>query len=155
MGIMANKRTGYVYDLISAQHTQADHPERAERLAAILDELETSGLLADLRTHQFPFYPGTGALREIEDGEITLNVPLPADTGDIGFLQLYHDIFSPILRRFQPQIMLISAGYDCHWNDPLARLGLSQSGLARLSDTLVALAQELCGGKIVFARRRV
>ena len=46
---MMNGRTGYVYDLISAQHTQAGHPECAERLAEILDELETSGLLADLR----------------------------------------------------------------------------------------------------------
>ena len=107
-----------------------------------------------ISTHQSPYYPGTGRLEEIGRGAGeggVLNIPLSSGTGDKAFTAIYEDVLIPVLRRFQPQLILVSAGYDCHWNDPLASLGLSLNGLAWISKTLVDLAEELCEGKIVFA----
>ena len=105
-------------------------------------------------THQYPHYPGTGSLREIGRGQgagFTINFPLPAGVGDEGFQKIYTEALIPVMRRFNPQLILVSAGYDCHWNDPLASLGLSLTGMAWISQTLVKLAEEVCAGKIVFA----
>jgi len=104
-------------------------------------------------SHQYPYYPGTGSLTETGEGEAqgtVMNFPLKAGVGDEGFKALYTEVLLPALRRFQPQLILVSAGYDAHWDDPLAQLGLSLAGMAWLSQTLVAAADELCDGKIVF-----
>src|SRR6266545_4380414 len=79
----------------------------------------------------------------------TLNLPLPYETGDAGFQLIYDQVVLPALRRFAPQLILVSAGYDAHWDDPLGPLSLSIDGYAALTQRLVALADELCGGKIV------
>ena len=103
-------------------------------------------------THASPLYPGTGSEGEIgiEDGYgATLNLPLPYRTGDMGFQMLYDQLVIPALRRFNPQLILVSAGYDSHWDDPLGPLSLSIEGYAALTQRLVALADEICGGKIV------
>jgi acetoin utilization deacetylase AcuC-like enzyme len=103
-------------------------------------------------THASPLYPGTGAADEvgIEDGYgATLNLPLPYQTGDAGFQLPYDQVVLPALRCFAPQLILVSAGYDAHWDDPLGPLSLSIAGYAALTQRLVALADELCGGKIV------
>jgi acetoin utilization deacetylase AcuC-like enzyme len=105
-------------------------------------------------THQYPFYPGTGSMYETGGGKAKgtkVNLPLPPFVGDDGFEVLYEKILSPTLRRFKPDFIIISAGYDAHWADPLAHTALSLKGLARLSQTLVKLAEELCDGRIVFA----
>jgi acetoin utilization deacetylase AcuC-like enzyme len=102
-------------------------------------------------SHGSPLYPGTGSLGEvgIEDGYgTTLNLPLPYGTGDAGFQLLYDQVVLPALRRFSPQLILVSAGYDAHWDDPLGPLSLSISGYAALTQQLVALADQICGGKI-------
>ena len=102
-------------------------------------------------SHASPLYPGTGDQGEVglEGGYgATLNLPLPYRTGDVGFTQLYDQVILPAVRRFDPQLMLISAGYDGHWDDPLGPLSLSISGYAALTQRLVALAGELCAGKI-------
>jgi acetoin utilization deacetylase AcuC-like enzyme len=104
-------------------------------------------------THQYPHYPGTGRADELGRGKArgtTVNFPLPVGVGDEGFKQLYTEVLIPILRRFQPQLILVSAGYDSHWDDPLAQLGLTLTGLAWLSQTLIDLADELCDSRIVF-----
>jgi acetoin utilization deacetylase AcuC-like enzyme len=104
-------------------------------------------------THQYPFYPGTGALDEtgIGAGEgYTINLPLSAGIGDAGYAQLYEEIMWPAARRFKPQLIVVSAGFDAHWADPLAMMGLTLSGYAHLSRELVAMAGELCQGRIVF-----
>jgi acetoin utilization deacetylase AcuC-like enzyme len=104
-------------------------------------------------THQYPHYPGTGRLHEIGLGPgkgTIVNFPLPSGVGDEGLQNIYRDVLLPVLRRFEPQLLFVSAGYDCHWNDPLAGLGLSLSGIAWLSQTLVNAAKELCDGKVVF-----
>jgi acetoin utilization deacetylase AcuC-like enzyme len=105
-------------------------------------------------THASPLYPGTGAADDVglEDGYgTTLNLPLPYGTGDAGFQLIYDQVLLPALRRFAPQLILVSAGYDAHWDDPLGPLSLSINGYAALTQRLVALADELCGGKIALA----
>jgi acetoin utilization deacetylase AcuC-like enzyme len=79
----------------------------------------------------------------------TLNLPLPYETGDEGFQRLYDEVVLPALRRFAPELILVSAGYDAHWDDPLGPLALSISGYAALTRRLAALAGELCDGRIV------
>jgi len=106
-----------------------------------------------ISTHQYPFYPGTGGMTEVAPvaGQGTLlNLPLRVNVGDVGFQAMYTEIIIPALRRFRPQLILVSAGYDAHWADPLASMNLSLNGYAWICQTLVAAAQELCGGKIIF-----
>ena len=105
-------------------------------------------------THQFPHFPGTGRYQERGSGAgegATVNFPLPAGVGDAGFKALYEQVLIPVLRKFAPELILVSAGYDTHWQDPLAGLCLSCQGQAWLSQTLVALADEQCEGRIVFS----
>jgi acetoin utilization deacetylase AcuC-like enzyme len=104
-------------------------------------------------SHQYPFYPGTGDITETGIGEAQgtkLNVPLRIKTGDEGFEKLYSQVVFPALRRFQPELILVSVGFDCHWKDPLANIELSLDGYHWLSQKLVELAAEICGGRIVF-----
>jgi len=107
-----------------------------------------------ISTHQYPYYPGTGALEDIGSGAgvgATLNIPLPLGAGDATFAAAYDTVILPALRRFDPELLLVSAGYDAHWADPLAGLAVSVAGFARQSRALIDLAAELCAGRIVFA----
>ncbi|MEP7286680.1 MAG: histone deacetylase, partial [Chloroflexota bacterium] len=106
-----------------------------------------------LSTHQYPWYPGTGAVNDIGKGSgvgATVNVPVPAETGDLGYQQVFERIVWPVGRRFQPELILVSAGFDAHWDDPLGETKLSLKGYDALTRELLAMAQELCGGKIIF-----
>jgi len=103
-------------------------------------------------THAWPLYPGTGAIQEAgaEAGYgLTLNVPLPHGAGDNGLRHCYDELILPAIRSFDPQLILVSAGYDAHWADPLGPLALSVAGYAALTRQLAMLAEEACGGKIV------
>jgi acetoin utilization deacetylase AcuC-like enzyme len=103
-------------------------------------------------THAWPLYPGTGAVGEFGEEAgygHTLNLPLPHGTGDQGFAQCYDQLILPAIRSFNPQLILVSAGYDGHWADPLGPLALSVAGYAALTQRLLALSEELCGGRIV------
>lgn len=104
-------------------------------------------------THQYPHYPGTGDWDEIGEGAgkgFTVNVPLPPRIGDQGFTQIFNELLYPLAERYQPQLVLVSAGYDAYWNDPLAMENLSIAGYGSMAQTLVALANEQCAGRIVF-----
>ncbi len=104
-------------------------------------------------THQYPYYPGTGHWRETGQREgqgTTVNVPLPAGVGDAGFEKVFREILWPVAQRFRPQLLLVSAGFDAHWNDPLAFMLLSLTGYARLARELCQIAQAVCNGRIVF-----
>lgn len=104
-----------------------------------------------MSTHQYPHYPGTGDWREAGAGAgagHTVNMPLPAGVGDGGFARLLTEVTIPVAERFRPELMLVSAGYDAHWRDPLAGLHLSLGGYWRLTTALVELAGRLCGGRI-------
>jgi acetoin utilization deacetylase AcuC-like enzyme len=103
-------------------------------------------------THQYPYYPGTGHYQETGRGAgqgYTVNVPLPAGVGDTGYERVFAEILVPVARRYKPQLILASAGYDAHWADPLGGMLLSVSGYVSMARTLVALAEELCQGRLV------
>jgi acetoin utilization deacetylase AcuC-like enzyme len=105
-------------------------------------------------THQFPFYPGTGAAYETGGDRAegaTINVPLPSNVGDKGYMTIFQQLLLPAARLFRPELILVSAGYDAHWLDPLANMRLSITGYTHLLQHLMALADELCGGRIVVA----
>lgn len=104
-----------------------------------------------ISTHQWGIYPGTGAIDdEPEAKKRIVNVPLSAYAGDETFSRICDSIFKPIVQAFRPQMLLISAGFDAHWNDPLTSLGLSTQGYYGMSKKLVEMADEFCDGKIVF-----
>lgn len=103
-------------------------------------------------THQYPHYPGTGHWKEKGQGRgegYTVNVPLPCGVGDEGYAQVFEEILLPLARRYNPELILVSAGYDAHWADPLAGMRLSTAGFHGLTTTLVSLAEELCRGRLV------
>jgi len=104
-------------------------------------------------THLFPFYPGTGLASEIGAGAgsgYTVNVPVPALTDDFGFRRIYGEILVPLAQRYRPQMILVSAGYDVHWADPLTYLGVSVNGIANIVAIVAELADSLCQGRMVF-----
>jgi acetoin utilization deacetylase AcuC-like enzyme len=104
-------------------------------------------------THQSPLYPGTGRYQETGRGAglgYTVNLPLPIGTGDEGHLYVFDTILAPLLRRYQPDVLLVSAGYDGHWRDQLANMTLTVPGYRSLVARVRELAEELCRGRMVF-----
>jgi acetoin utilization deacetylase AcuC-like enzyme len=102
--------------------------------------------------HAAHFYPGTGVIGEVGARPTahgaTLNVPLPYGAGDKAYAAVFERLITPALRRFQPQLILASAGYDAHWRDPLGPMTLSVNGYNTLTQTLITLAAELCAGRL-------
>jgi acetoin utilization deacetylase AcuC-like enzyme len=106
-----------------------------------------------ISSHQYPFYPGTGSIREIGQGDsegTIVNIPLQSGVGDNGFKMVYEKVVIPSLEKFKPDIILVSAGYDAHWDDPLANLNLSLTGYNWISRELIKSAERNCAGKIIF-----
>ena len=102
-------------------------------------------------THQFPHYPGTGAWHEIGAGRgegATLNVPMPAACGDEEYLAVFSRVLAPVARRFLPDLIIVSAGFDAHRDDPLASMELTASGYYGMAMLVRSLADELCGGRL-------
>jgi acetoin utilization deacetylase AcuC-like enzyme len=81
--------------------------------------------------HQWPFYPGTGGPGEGD--ETTLNVPLPAGTGDKDYLRAFDELVAPAVRAFEPELVLVSAGFDAHFQDPLAAMLVTADGFRELA----------------------
>lgn len=105
-----------------------------------------------LSTHQSPSWPGTGAPTDVGAGLGTgfnVNVALPEGVGDAGYQQVFGQVFAPILAAFEPELLIVSAGFDAHWRDPLGKMGLSVSGFAALTRLVQEWAQVLCGGRCV------
>lgn len=115
--------------------------------AAALDD-ERFGFLS---SQQEGIYPGTGSLDDAPHatGRI-VNVPLPAGTGEQGFALVAERIYQPFIANFRPEMIFVSAGFDAHWSDPLASLGLTSHGYYMLAQALHSLAETYCGGKLVF-----
>ncbi len=103
-------------------------------------------------THQYPYYPGSGDADEI-GSEIaygtTVNIPFPTYVGDEGYLNAFRRVLEPVARGFQPELIILSAGYDAHWLDPLAGMNLSIEGYVNLIKQVMTLADELCNGRLV------
>jgi acetoin utilization deacetylase AcuC-like enzyme len=88
-----------------------------------------------LSAHQFPFYPGTGAADEIGHGAgagFTVNCALPADRGDADYGAVFQNVFLPVLDRFVPDLIIVSAGFDAHARDPLGEMRLTERGFAAM-----------------------
>ena len=105
--------------------------------------------------HQAPFYPGTGLSDEIGEGAghgTTINVPLPPTTGYETYEPVFRQVLAPAADRFDPQLILVSAGFDAHWKDPLGGMYLSTAGFAKLTGIIIELAQTLCNGRVVFVQ---
>ncbi len=103
-------------------------------------------------THQFPFYPGTGAAEERGRGAgtgFTINVPLCAGAGDAELLKAFETQLLPHALAFQPNLVLISAGFDAHRDDPLAQLNVTEAGYAALTRLVRTIAEQCCKGRIV------
>ena len=114
----------------------------------------TSPEVLYISTHQSPFYPGTGALEEVgrDSGEgFTLNAPLPAGMGDAEYLALFQEVIGPVSREFRPELILVSAGFDAYYRDPLGSMGLTEKGYAAITREILSVADACCGGKTVFA----
>ena len=102
-------------------------------------------------THQYPHYPGTGAASERGDHQTILNVPLPPGAGTDDFRMAMTDIVAPAIRAFDPDLLMISAGFDAHIGDPLGDLRFSTQDFAWATRELMSLADTCCGGRIVSA----
>jgi acetoin utilization deacetylase AcuC-like enzyme len=106
-----------------------------------------------ISTHQFPYYPGTGAVNEVgvNAGEgYTLNIPLPAGCGDAEYMRVFYDVVVPAAKKFEPEWILVSAGFDPHRRDPLGGMEVTETGFAEMARLLLQLADEYTGGKIAF-----
>jgi acetoin utilization deacetylase AcuC-like enzyme len=103
-------------------------------------------------THQFPFYPGTGALDEVGRGEgegHTVNVPLSVNATDGDLLLAFHEILRPIADAYRPELVLVSAGFDAHRQDPLGNLDLTEEGYADLCGVVRSIAHTHADGRLV------
>jgi acetoin utilization deacetylase AcuC-like enzyme len=103
-------------------------------------------------THQSGIYPGTGQVTEVGLGPgagTTVNIPLPSHCGDQAFERLTEALILPLGIRFAPDVVLVSAGFDAHWRDPLAQLQLTCRGYHTLVRALARLADDTCDGKII------
>ena len=101
-----------------------------------------------ISSHQYPYYPGSGAASEKGNKNNVLNVPLSAGTKSHEFLNAYESIFKK-LKTFRPEFILLSAGFDAHKDDPLAQINLETEDYYTLTKRISILAQKLCSGKIV------
>ncbi len=102
--------------------------------------------------HQYPHYPGSGSYHEVGSGSgkgFTVNFPLPARTGEDVYLLAFDEVILPIAREYRPQLVLISAGYDAHFSDPLCSMMLKATSYAEMAARLKSLAEETCGGKMM------
>jgi acetoin utilization deacetylase AcuC-like enzyme len=103
--------------------------------------------------HQFPFYPGTGATREIGSGAglgFTANLALPSGSDDVVYGAAFREVVLPLLRAYVPEIVLVSAGFDAHARDPLASMQLSTACYGAMTSALLELADSLGHGRIAF-----
>ncbi|KAG0602030.1 hypothetical protein M758_11G156100 [Ceratodon purpureus] len=106
-----------------------------------------------LSTHQDGSYPGTGKMTEVGAGPgegSTLNLPLPGGSGDETMAYVFEEVIVPAAQRFKPDIILVSAGFDAHVQDPLAGMQFTTGTYYRLASDIRRLAHELCGGRCIF-----
>ena len=105
-----------------------------------------------ISSHQFPFYPGTGAAGDIGRGTgegFTVNLPLDAGATDADYERVYDVVVFPVLRQFKPDLILVSAGFDAHERDPLAGMRVTTGYFGRMTAAIAAVADEVCKGRLV------
>ena len=105
-----------------------------------------------ISTHQYPLWPGTGASNEAgeEAGDgFTLNCPMRPGSGEQEFIEAFHGRIMPALHKFRPELLMISAGFDAHRDDPLANINLTEQSFATMTVFATEIASKYCGGRIV------
>ncbi|MBZ0253470.1 MAG: histone deacetylase, partial [Candidatus Methylomirabilis sp.] len=105
-----------------------------------------------ISTHRYPFYPGTGDVNEVGKGAgegYTVNIPLPGGTDDAAYLRVFRELVDPIARRFEPDLVLISAGFDAHERDPLGGMAVTEPGFGAMMTILGRIADDHAGGRAV------
>jgi acetoin utilization deacetylase AcuC-like enzyme len=113
---------------------------------------ETDPHVLYISTHQFPYYPGTGAADEVGRGAgrgFTVNVPLEVGAVDDDYQLAFATVVLPVLRQFEPDLILVSAGFDAHERDPLGGMRLSTAAFTAMTLELAAVADDCCRGRIV------
>lgn len=141
---------------IAARHAQATHG--LERVAIVDWDVHHGNGSQEIfwsdpsvlycSTHQMPLYPGTGAKNETGTGNI-VNAPLSAGDGGSAFREAFASRILPALEAFQPDLIIISAGFDAHRRDPLANLMLEEADFDQATAELMAIADTYCGGRVV------
>jgi acetoin utilization deacetylase AcuC-like enzyme len=119
------------------------------------DAFYRDGRVLYISTHEYPFYPGTGAAEEIGEGAgrgMNVNIPMPHGSGDSEHISAFRQVAEPALRRFRPELIVVSAGYDGHFADDIALQQLSVDGYGTLVSIVKSMADELCGGRVLFAQ---
>jgi acetoin utilization deacetylase AcuC-like enzyme len=104
--------------------------------------------------HQYPYFPGSGALHEAGEGEglgFTINVPLYPGAGDVAYAAFFNQLLRPIATSFAPDLIIVSAGFDICANDPLGGMAVSTAGFAYMTRIIVDLADALCDGRVLFS----
>lgn len=154
-----------LFNNVAAAARQAQVAHGAQRVAIIDFDVhhgngtqdifyeDDSVLFISIHLYAPYFYPGIGGMYEVGTGRgngYTLNVPLPPQVGDYGYGRAFDELIGPRLRQFGPEMILVSAGFDAHWADPLAMAGLSLAGYADISRKLIGYAEQLCGGRVLF-----
>ena len=103
-------------------------------------------------THAYPYYPGTGAVGDHGSGEAAgtkINIPLPHGAGDRAFLAAYRQVALPALAAFEPELVLVSCGWDSHARDPLGALAISTEGYTAVAKLILEATERLCDGRLV------
>jgi acetoin utilization deacetylase AcuC-like enzyme len=116
------------------------------------DVFYTDAAVFYFSTHQYPYYPGTGAASETGAGPgrgTTLNVPLPAGAGDAEIIRAFREQLLPAAAAFRPEFVFISAGFDAHQQDPLAQLQVTEAGYATLTRLVMDIAARFASGRLV------
>jgi acetoin utilization deacetylase AcuC-like enzyme len=102
--------------------------------------------------HEWPLFPGTGLAHETGSGDgagYTLNIPLPAGSGDAAYLSVIDDVVAPAFYQFDPELIMVSAGFDAHHDDPLAMMAVSEHGFRRMTERVCRWAEDLTKGQLV------
>ena len=105
-------------------------------------------------THAYPYYPGSGSLGEVGAGEgegYTINVPLSGGHDDRAFAKIFQEIILPVTREYHPDFIIISAGFDTYFADPLGTMAVTEQGFACMTKQVVDLAAEICQGRLLVA----
>jgi acetoin utilization deacetylase AcuC-like enzyme len=103
-------------------------------------------------SHQFPHYPGTGDVDEVGSGDgagFTINAPFPSGFGDAEYCAVYRRVLLPVALDWRPDLVLVSAGFDPYFNDPLGGIQLTGSGFGNLATIVREIAEKTCGGKVL------
>jgi acetoin utilization deacetylase AcuC-like enzyme len=142
---------------IAARYAQQHH--QLERVAIVdfdvhhgngtQDTFEHDPTVLYCSTHEYPFYPGTGHWRDVGAGNI-VNLSLPAGSGDAEYAASFAGVIEPAVRRFLPDLILVSSGFDAHLADPLADMAVTEVGYSLMAARVQALADELTGGRMVW-----